>query len=106
MLGQLAVGVGDEREAQAVIRGEAAMALVVVDADAHERDAGGLEVVDGAVELDRLERAAVGAVGGIEVHDRGPGERLEVEPLPVARHQLADRKLVADLEDSCTNASF
>ena len=97
-LGQRLVGVGHEREAQAVVGGEAAVALVVVDADADERDVRGLVVVHGAVELHRLQRAAVGAVRGVEVHDRGPGERVEVEPAAVARNQLADRKLVADLD--------
>ena len=95
---ELALGVRHEREAQAVVGGEAAVALVVVDADADERDVRGRVVVEGAVELDGLQRAAVGVVRGIEVHDRRPGERPEIEPLPVARNQLADRKLVADLD--------
>ena len=57
LAGQLAADVGDEREAQALLVGEAAVALVVVDADADEGDVRGLVVVDGAVELDGLDRA-------------------------------------------------
>ena len=95
---ELATCVRDEREAQALILGEAAVALVVVDADADERDVRGREVVDGAIELDGLQRAPVGAVCGIEVDDRRPGERSEIEAPSVARDQLADGKLVADLD--------
>ena len=89
LVGQLALGVRHEREAQAVVRGEAAVALVVVDADPHERHVRGRVVVEGAVELHGLQRAAVGVVRGVEVHDRRPVERPEIEPLPVARNQLA-----------------
>ena len=67
------------------------------DADPDERDVRGRVVVEGAVELVACSvQPSVLSAGS--KYTTGARERPEIEPLSVARDQLADRELVADLD--------
>ena len=65
----LVVGVGQQRELEAVLVAEALVALGIVGRDADDRHAGGLEGGQVVVELARLTGAARGIVRGIEVDE-------------------------------------